>query len=62
MVTVLVNAGNLPVRAMEDVVTRPLEEAAKGEPGVRLVRSQTGYGLSKLHVYFDQGSIRKRRI
>ncbi|EQD79844.1 acriflavin resistance protein, partial [mine drainage metagenome] len=36
-------------------VTLPLEEAAKGEPGVRLVRSQTGYGLSKLHVYFDQG-------
>ena len=54
-VTVLVNAGNLPVRAMEDEVTLPLEEAAKGEPGVRLVRSQTGYGLSKLHVYFDQG-------
>ena len=55
MVTVLVNAGNLPVRAMEDVVTLPLEQTAKGEPGVRLVRSQTGYGLSKLHVYFDQG-------
>ena len=54
-VTVLVNAGNLPVRAMEDAVTLPLEQAAKGEPGVRLVRSQTGYGLSKLHVYFDQG-------
>ncbi len=54
-VTVLVNAGQLPVRAMEDEVTRPLEEAAKGEPGVRLVRSQTGYGLAKLHVYFDQG-------
>ena len=55
MVTVLVNAGNLPVRAMEDIVTLPLEQTAKGEPGVRLVRSQTGYGLSKLHVYFDQG-------
>ena len=54
-VVVLVDAGNLPVRAMEDEVTRPLEQAAKGEPGVRLVRSQTGYGLSKLHVYFDHG-------
>ncbi len=52
-VSVLVNAGNLPVRFMEIEVTRPLEEAAKGEPGVRLVRSQTGNGLSKLHVYFD---------
>ena len=52
-VSVLVNAGNLPVKFMEIEVTRPLEEAAKGEPGVRLVRSQTGNGLSKLHVYFD---------
>ncbi|MGC9160039.1 efflux RND transporter permease subunit [Acidithiobacillus sp.] len=52
-VAVLVNAGNLPVKFMEIEVTRPLEEAAKGEPGVRLVRSQTGNGLTKLHVYFD---------
>ncbi|OSS42602.1 acriflavin resistance protein [Desulfurella amilsii] len=34
-------------------VTRPLEEAARAEPGVNLVRSQTGNGLSKIHVYFD---------
>ena len=52
-VSVLVNAGSLPVKFMEIEVTRPLEEAAKGEPGVRLVRSQTGNGLSKIHVYFD---------
>ncbi|MDA8092545.1 MAG: efflux RND transporter permease subunit [Betaproteobacteria bacterium] len=51
-VQILVNDGNLPVKFMELEVTRPLEEAAKGEPGVRLVRSQTGNGLSKLHVYF----------
>jgi len=52
-VSVVVNAGKLPVKFMEVEVTRPLEQAAKGEPGVRLVRSQTGNGLSKLHVYFD---------
>ena len=52
-VQVLVNDGNLPVKFMELEVTRPLEEAAKGEPGVRLVRSQTGNGLSKLHIYFN---------
>ncbi len=54
-VSVLVNAGSLPVKFMEIEVTRPLEEAAKGEPGVRLVRSQTGNGLSKIHVYFEPG-------
>ncbi|EQD51028.1 acriflavin resistance protein, partial [mine drainage metagenome] len=54
-VAVLVHTDNLPVRFMLLEVTRPLEEAAKGEPGVRLVRSQTGNGLSKLHVYFDRG-------
>ncbi len=52
-VSVLINAGNLPVKFMEIEVTQPLEDAAKGEPGVRLVRSQTGNGLTKLHVYFD---------
>ncbi|HUZ66824.1 MAG TPA: efflux RND transporter permease subunit [Beijerinckiaceae bacterium] len=51
-VTVLVTDGRLPVKLMLLQVTKPLEQAAQGEPGVRVVRSQTGNGLSKLHVYF----------
>ncbi|OFA16664.1 transporter [Acidithiobacillus ferrivorans] len=51
-VSVLVHTDDLPVKFMLLEVTRPLEEAAKGEPGVTLVRSQTGNGLTKLHVYF----------
>ncbi len=51
-VVVLVTDGQQPVKLMLLQVTRPLELAAQGEPGVRLVRSQTGNGLSKLHVYF----------
>jgi len=51
-VSVLVHTQDLPVKFMLLEVTRPLEEAAKGEPGVTLVRSQTGNGLTKLHVYF----------
>lgn len=51
-VSVLVHTRDLPVKFMLLEVTRPLEEAAKGEPGVTLVRSQTGNGLTKLHVYF----------
>ncbi len=51
-VTVLVTDAQQPVKLMLLQVTRPLELAAQGEPGVRLIRSQTGNGLSKLHVYF----------
>ncbi len=53
-VTVLVTDAQQPVKLMLLQVTRPLELAAQGEPGVRLVRSQTGNGLSKLHVYFTR--------
>lgn len=52
-VTVLVSDGNLPVKYMLLQVTEPLEQAAKGVAGVRLVRSQSGVGLSKIHVYFN---------
>ena len=51
-VSVLVHTQDLPVKFMLLEVTRPLEEAAKGEPGVTVVRSQTGNGLTKLHVFF----------
>ena len=52
-VAVIVHTNDLPVKFMLLAVTEPLEQAAKGEPGVTLVRSQTGNGLSKLHVYFS---------
>jgi cobalt-zinc-cadmium resistance protein CzcA len=55
-VSVLVHTNDLPVRYMLLAVTEPLEQAAKGEPGVTLVRSQTGVGLSKLHVYFSSST------
>lgn len=52
-VTVIVSANNLPVEYMLLRVTEPLEQAAKSVPGVKVVNSQTGIGLSKLHVYFN---------
>jgi len=52
-VSVLVHSGRLPVKFMLIRVTKPLEAAAEGEQGVRLVRSQTGNGISKITVYFQ---------
>ena len=52
-ISILVNSGRLPVKFMLVQVTKPLEAAAEGEPGVRLVRSQTGNGISKIAVYFE---------
>ncbi len=52
-VTVIVSANNLPVEYMLLRITEPLEQAAKGVPGVKVVNSQTGIGLSKLHIYFN---------
>ena len=54
-VDVLIHTDNLPVRFMLLEVTEPMEEVAKGEPGVRMVRSQTSNGITKLHVYFNPG-------
>ena len=52
-ISVLVHSGRLPVKFMLVKITAPLEAAAEGEPGVRLVRSQTGNGISKITVYFQ---------
>ncbi len=52
-VSVIVHTDDLPVKYMLLAVTEPMEQAAKSEPGVTLVRSQSGMGLTKLHVYFS---------
>lgn len=52
-VSVVISARELPVHYMLIRVTRPIQNVVKGVPGVSAVRSQTGVGLSKLHIYFD---------
>ena len=54
-VNVMATWGYAPPKLVLLRLTQPLERAAKSVPGVRLVRSQTGNGLSKLHVYFSPG-------
>ncbi|HET9122066.1 MAG TPA: efflux RND transporter permease subunit, partial [Acidiferrobacteraceae bacterium] len=54
-VSVMATWGYAPPRLVLLRLTQPLERAAKSVAGVRLVRSQTGVGLAKLHIYFAPG-------
>jgi CzcA family heavy metal efflux pump len=52
---VMADSGDLPPDQMMVAVTRPLEEAAYGVAGVRLVRSTTTRGSSEIDVDFLEG-------
>src|SRR3954471_3858584 len=54
-ITILVDAGQLPVDRMMITITKPLESAVKRVKGVTVVRSSTGRGTSTIDVYFEWG-------
>lgn len=55
-VLVSMEAGDQPARQMEMQVTRPVEEAVRGVPGVRGLRSTTSRGSAEVSVNFDWGT------
>ncbi len=54
-VRVSLDAGDRPADRMVIEVTRPVEEAVRGVPGVREVRSTTSRGSADIDVNFDWG-------
>src|SRR5579872_6733795 len=51
-ITILVDAGQVPVDRMMITITKPLESAVKRVKGVTIVRSSTSRGTSTIDVYF----------
>src|SRR5487761_2732547 len=51
-VVILVNNGIMPASEMMATITRPIEEAMKGVPGVTTVRSATARGTAQINVFF----------
>src|SRR4026208_902383 len=48
-----VDNGVMPIEQMEVVVTRPLEQAVNGVPGLEQVRSVTSRGSAEINLFFD---------
>ncbi len=54
-ISIIIDAGQLPIDRMMISVTQPIESAVKKVIGVRLVKSSTSRGSATIEVYFDWG-------
>ena len=48
-----VDNGVMPIEQMEVTVTRPIEQAVNGVPGIQQVRSVTSRGSAEINLFFD---------
>src|ERR1700675_4655377 len=54
-ITVIADAGQLPIDKMMITVTKPLESAVKKVKGVTVVKSNTSRGATTIDVFFEWG-------
>ena len=54
-ISIIIDAGQIPVDRMMISVTQPIESAVKKVNGVRVVKSSTSRGSATVEVYFDWG-------
>src|SRR2546425_5572925 len=53
LIKVGVDNGVMPIEQMEVTITRPLEQAVNGVPGLESVRSVTSRGSAEIDLFFD---------
>ncbi len=54
-ISIIVDAGQIPIDKMMITVTQPIESAVKKVNGVRIVKSNTSRGSATIEVYFEWG-------
>ena len=54
-ISIIIDAGQIPIDRMMITVTQPIESAVKKVNGVRLVKSNTSRGSATIEVYFNWG-------
>jgi len=54
-ISIIIDAGQIPIDRMMITVTQPIESAVKKVNGVRIVKSNTSRGSATVEVYFDWG-------
>jgi CzcA family heavy metal efflux pump len=54
-ITIIADAGQLPIDRMMITVTKPLESAVKRVQGVTIVKSSTSRGVCTIDIFFDWG-------